>query len=75
VKRGWTRLPGGVRAESCLSSIFSSVKDELSDWFDSCWEAKMELFDCIEVFYKQRRRHSRIDQISPAAFEKRARGS
>jgi hypothetical protein len=26
------------------------VKSELRDRFDSCDEAKMELFDCIEVF-------------------------
>ena len=32
----------------------------------------MELFDYIEVFYNQRRRHSTIGRISPAAFERRA---
>jgi len=37
---------------------FSTVKSELRDRFDSCGEAKMELFDYIEVFYNQRRRHS-----------------
>jgi transposase len=31
---------------------------------------KMELFDYIEVFYNQRRRHSTLGQISPAAFER-----
>jgi putative transposase len=30
----------------------------------------MELFDYIEVFYNQRRRHSTLGQISPAAFER-----
>lgn len=30
----------------------------------------MELFDYIDVFYNQRRRHSTIGQVSPAAFEK-----
>ena len=34
-------------------------------------EAKMELFDYIEVFYNQRRRYSTLGQISPAEFEKR----
>jgi hypothetical protein len=34
--------------------------------------AQMELFDYIEVFYNQRRRHSTLGQISPAAFERRA---
>jgi transposase InsO family protein len=35
-------------------------------------DAKIALFDYIEVFYKQRRRHSTRGQISPAAFERRA---
>ena len=29
--------------------------------------------DYIEVFYNQRRRHSTLGQISPAAFERRGR--
>ena len=32
---------------------------------------KEALFDYIEVFYNQRRRHSTLGQISPAAFERR----
>ena len=40
------------------------------DRFESCGEAKMELFDYLEVFYNQRRRHSTIRQVGPAAFEK-----
>ena len=39
--------------------------------FDSNGEATMQLFDYIEVFYNQRRRHSTLGQISPAAFERR----
>ena len=55
-----------------MESFFSTVKSELQDRFDSCGEAKMELFDYIEVFYNQRRRHSTLGQISPAAFEPRS---
>ena len=40
--------------------------------FHSCGDAKMELFDYIEVFYNQRRRHSMLGQISPAESERRA---
>ena len=36
-----------------MEAFFSSVKSELADRFDSCGEAKMELFDYIEVFYNQ----------------------
>jgi hypothetical protein len=48
------------------------VKIELADRFASLSEAKMELFDHIEVFCSQRCRHSTLGQISPAAFERRA---
>jgi hypothetical protein len=51
---------------------FSSVKSEVADRFDSSGEAKMKLFDYIEVFSNQRRRHSTLGQISPAAFERHA---
>ena len=47
------------------------MKSELADRFDSFGEAKMELFDYIEVFYNQQRRHPTIGRISPAAFERR----
>ena len=55
-----------------MEAFFSSVKSETANRFASCGEAKMELFDHIEVFYNQRRRHSTLGQISPAAFERRA---
>jgi putative transposase len=54
-----------------MESFFSSVKSEVANRFDSCGEAKMELFDYIEVFYNQRRRHTTLGQIIPAAFEGR----
>jgi putative transposase len=63
---------GNCYDNAVMESFFSSVKSELRDRFDSCGEAKMELFDDIEVFYNQRRRHSTLGQISPAAFERRA---
>jgi hypothetical protein len=37
-----------------MEAFFSSVKSETADRFASCGEAKMELFDYIEVFYNQR---------------------
>ena len=55
-----------------MESFFSTVKNELADQFASHGDAKMELLDYIEVFYNQRRRHSTIGRISPAAFERRA---
>ena len=63
---------GDCYDNAVMESFFSTVKSELADRFDSFGEAKMELFDYIEVFYNQRRRHSTLGQISPAAFERRA---
>jgi putative transposase len=54
-----------------MESFFATVKKEEAERFPSYSDAKMALFDYIEVFYNQRRRHSTIGQISPAAFERR----
>jgi putative transposase len=54
-----------------MESFFATLKKEEADRFPSYSEAKMALFDYIEVFYNQRRRHSTLGQISPAAFERR----
>ena len=62
---------GNCYDNAVMESFFSSVKSETADCFASCGEAKMELFDYIEVFYNQRRRHSTLGQISPAEFERR----
>lgn len=62
---------GDCYDNAVIESFFSSVKSETADRFESCGVAKMELFDYIEVFYNQRRRHSTLGQISPAAFERR----
>ena len=62
---------GNCYDNAVMESFFSTVKTELADRFDSCGDAKRELFDYIEVFYNQRRRHSTIGQISPATYEQR----
>ena len=63
---------GNCHDNAVMESFFSTVKCELADRFPSFGAAKMEIFDYIEVFYNQRRRHSTLGQISPAAFERRA---
>jgi transposase InsO family protein len=63
---------GNCYDNAVMESFFSTVKTELTDRFDSCGDAKMALFDYVEVFYNQRRRHSTLGQISPAAYERRA---
>ena len=62
---------GNCYDNAVMESFFSSVKSEAGERFASFGEAKMALFDYIEVFYNQRRRHSTLGQISPAAFERR----
>ena len=63
---------GNCYDNAVMEAFFSSLKSELADRFASCGGAKMELFDYIEVFYNQRRRHSTIGYLSPAEFERRA---
>ena len=63
---------GNCWDNAVMESFFSTVKSELAGQLASYGDAKMELFDFIEVFYNQRRRHSTLGQISPAAFERRA---
>ena len=62
---------GDCYDNAVMESFFSTVKNELANRFDSFGEAKMRLFDYLEVFYNQRRRHSTLGQISPAEFERR----
>ena len=63
---------GNCYDNAVMESFFSSVKSELSDRFDSCGEAKMEL-STTRVFYNQRRRHSTIRQISRRRSRRRGR--
>ena len=43
---------GNCYDNAVMESFFSTVKSELADRFDSFGEAKMELFDYLEVFYR-----------------------
>jgi putative transposase len=63
---------GDCYDNAVMESFFSTVKAELGEHFETYGIAKAELFDYIEAFYNQRRRHSTLGQISPAAFERRA---
>ena len=56
-----------------MESFFSTVKSELGRAVrEPGTKRQVELFDYIEVFYNQRRRHSTIGYLSPAAFERQA---
>jgi len=62
---------GNCYDNAVMESWFSTVKSEGGERFESYAHAKEALFDYIEVFYNQRRRHSTLGQISPAEFERR----
>ena len=66
---------GNCYDTAVMESFFSTVTSELRERFESCGDAKMALFDYIEVFDNQRRRHSTLGQISPAAFERRTQAA
>jgi transposase InsO family protein len=56
---------------AAMESWFSTLKFELGEEFTSPAEAKHLLFDYIEVFYNQKRRHSSLGYASPAEAERR----
>jgi transposase InsO family protein len=64
---------GNCYDNAAMESWFSTLKQELGEHFESFGSAKAELFDYIEVFYNQKRRHSSLDSLSPAQYERRFR--
>ena len=61
---------GNCLDNAAMESWFSTVKFELGETFESIGRAKELLFDYIEVFYNQKRRHSALDYVSPARYER-----
>jgi putative transposase len=61
---------GNCFDNAAMESWFSTLKSELGEHFESCGGAKGDLFDYIEVFYNQQRRHSSIGYLSPAEHER-----
>jgi len=61
---------GNCLDNAAMESWFSTLKFELGEDFESIHLAKEQLFDYIEVFYNQQRRHSSIDYVSPARYER-----
>lgn len=64
---------GNCIDNAAMESWFSTLKSELGERFESFAKAKAELFDYIEVFYNRKRRHSSLDYVSPAEYERTAR--
>jgi len=62
---------GDCYDNAVMEAFFSTLKTELADHFDSHGEAKRELFEYIDAFYNTRRRHSALDYVSRAEYERR----
>ncbi|MFN8575098.1 MAG: IS3 family transposase [Gemmatimonadaceae bacterium] len=62
---------GNCYDNAVMEAFFSTVKSEIGERFASHADAKAELFDYLEVFYNQRRRHSSAGRMSPAAYERK----
>ena len=55
-----------------MESFFGSLKTEgIDDGYATEPQARMELFKYIEMFYNPTRRHSALDYLSPAEYERR----
>jgi len=54
-------------------SFFHTLKVELihGKIYDTRQEAKMDIFDYIEIFYNRKHRHSYLGYLSPVDFEKK----
>jgi transposase InsO family protein len=64
---------GNCYDNAAMESWNSTLKSELGEHFESYATAKVQLFDYIEIFYNQQRRHSSLGYKSPAEFERLAR--
>jgi transposase InsO family protein len=64
---------GNCYDNAAMESWFSTLKSELGERFDTYGLAKEQLFDYIEVFYNQQRRHSALAYASPAEHERTGR--
>ena len=64
---------GDCYENSMAESFFATLERELVDRtvFENHRVARMAIFDFIEAFYNNWRRHSSIGNLSPAEFERR----
>jgi putative transposase len=61
---------GNCYDNAMMESFFSTLKSECADGvFASRAEARLFIFEYIEVWYNRQRRHSALGYQSPEAFE------
>jgi putative transposase len=61
---------GDCYDNAVVESFFGTLKTELGESFESKEDAQRQLFEYIEVFYNQKRRHSTLGYRSPAEFKR-----
>ena len=61
---------GNCLDNAAMESWNSTLKSELGEDFDGPVDANGKVFDYIEVFYNQERKHSSLNYLSPAEFER-----
>ncbi len=63
---------GDAYDNAMCESFLATLETELIDSkrFRNQAEARMAVFDCIEAWYNQRRRHPALGQMSPINYEK-----
>lgn len=71
--RGSMSRKGNCYDNACVESFFASLKNELvkEERYRTRRQAKLSIFEYIEVFYNRLRRHSTLNYLSPLDFEKR----
>ena len=64
---------GNCWDNACVESFFSSLKNELvkENKYQTKEQARLSIFEYIEVFYNRNRRHSTLGYVSPVDFEDR----
>jgi len=65
------RGTGNCFDNACAESFFHTLKVELvhGERFDKRSDMRRAVFECIELDYNRRRRHSANGMVSPEAFE------
>jgi transposase InsO family protein len=64
---------GNCYDNAAMESWMSTLKAELGERFETHAVAKEELFEYVEIFYNQQRRHSALGYVSPVEYERAAR--
>lgn len=67
---------GDCYDNAAMESFFSSLKGEWTDWhsYQTRQQARLSIFEYIEVFYNRQRRHSTLGYRSPATYEPQSHG-